>query len=176
MLVDHFSYENIRWGARVGIAQIFLIFLLLLSLVSFSLPHTDAVKPLFILIPLYYWNIYRPSLVPIVYVFVLGLLVDFVLGFPVGLHAALFVILHLVLKSQRLFLMGQPYLMFWLGFAIVSTSLYALEWLFFTLRYLSFMPISDVFASNVITILLFPIIALILTFIQRILPPVSKSY
>jgi rod shape-determining protein MreD len=176
MFADHLSYENIRWGARAGVAQAFIIFLLLLSLVSFSLPHTDTMKPLFILIPIYYWNIYRPSMIPTLYVFILGLLVDFVLGFPVGLHAALFVILQLILKSQRLFLMGQPYLMLWLGFALVSTSLYALEWLFFSLRYLSFMPISGVFASNVITILLFPVIALILTFIQRILPPVSKSY
>lgn len=176
MLIDHFSYENIRWGVRAGIAQAFTVFLLLLSLVSFSIPHTDTIKPLLILVPFYYWTIYRPSLLPLFYVFIMGLLVDFVLGFPVGLHAILFIVIRIIIKSQRLFLMGQPYLMFWLGFAIVSTSLYALEWAFFSMRYLSFMPLSGVFSSNVVTILFFPFIALILTFIQKILPPVSKSY
>ncbi len=140
MLANHLNYETIRWAARLSIAQSFLIFLFLLSLVSFSLPHADSVKPLFVLIPLYYWGIYRPSITPILYVFVLGLLMDFISGFPVGVHAVLFVVLQFVMRSQRLFLMEQPYPMFWLGFAIVSSSVYALQWLFFSLRYLTFMP------------------------------------
>lgn len=176
MLESYLRYENIRWFARAGIAQIFIILLLLFSMVSFSLPYTDTVRPLFIIIPIYYWSVYRPSLMPVIFVFMLGLIIDFVSGFPVGIHAIIFVIVQILIKSQRLFLMGQPYLMFWLGFAVISSGVYFFQWLFFTIRYFNLMPIADVLASNIITILLFPITALILTFIQRLLTIASKSY
>ncbi len=176
MLGGYINYEGARWVARMGAAQMTTILFLLLSIVSFSLPYTESVRPLFIIIPIYYWGIYRPSLIPAVLVFVLGLIVDFISGFPVGLHAALFVVVHVIMRSQRLFLMGQPYLMFWLGFTVISTGVYMAQWFFFSLRYLSLMPVTDILASNLLTILMFPLMALVLTFIQRILPPNLKSY
>lgn len=170
------SSENLDWLWRISIAQFFILFLLLLSIVSYSFPHTDSVRPFFILMPLYYWSIYRPSLVIPLFCFLIGLWVDIVSGFPIGLHAALFLLVNIIIKSQRLFLMGQPYPMFWLGFVIVSTSVYVSQWLFFALIYMSIPPLIDTIASNIITILLFPFVAVILTFIQRILPLPPKSY
>ena len=171
-----FTYETIRWFARASLVQSFTLFLLLLSMVSLSLPYTGTIKPLLILVPLYYWNLYRPSFIPLFAAFAFGILIDLLAHYPVGLHAALFVVVGLVIKSQRLFMLGQPYLMIWLGFAIVSTSVYAAQWLFFMLIHMRFMPLTDLFASNAISILLYPAIAAILTVMQRILPALSKSY
>ncbi len=171
-----FTSENLDWIWRLGIAQGFVGLMLLLSLVSFSIPYSDSIRPFFVLMPLYYWSIYRPSLIPVIILFALGLIVDFVSGFPIGLHAALFVILHLIVKRQRLFLMGQPYPMFWMGFAIVTTFVFVAQWLFFSLVNFQLMALNEIIASNFTTILFFPFIAMIMAFIQKILPRPPKGY
>lgn len=171
-----FTPENLDWLWRIGIAQGFIALMLLFSLVSFSLPYTDSIRPFFILMPLYYWSVFRPSLVPAVILFALGLIVDFVSGFPIGLHAALFVIVNLTVKKQRLFLMGQPYPMFWMGFSVVATFVYTVQWLFFSLINLKLIGITDIIASNLITIFFFPFIAMIMAFIHKILPRPPKRH
>lgn len=171
-----FTYETIRWFARASLVQGFTLLLLILSMVSLALPYTGTIKPLLILIPIYYWGLYRPSFISLFAVFAFGILIDLLANYPVGLHAALFVIAGLVIRSQRLFMLGQPYLMVWLGFAIVSTSVYVAQWLFFMLIHMRFMPVQDLLASNVMAILLYPAIAAILTVMHRILPALSKSY
>lgn len=168
--------ENIDWLWRLLLAQGFIVLMILLSLVSFSLPYSDSIRPFFILMPIYYWSIYRPSIVPTVILFAIGLIIDFVSGFPIGLHAALFVIVNLIVKQQRLFLMGQPYPMFWVGFSIVTLFVFSAQWLFFSAINLHFFDITDKIASAFITILFFPFIAMIMAFIQKILPRPPKGY
>jgi len=170
-----FTSENIDWLWRVLLAQGFIALMILFSLVSFSLPYSDSIRPFFILMPIYYWSIYRPSIMPIIILFSIGLIIDFVSGFPIGLHAALFVIVNLVVKQQRLFLMGQPYPMFWMGFAIIALSVFAAQWLFFSVINLRLIDITDTIASAFITILFFPFIAMIMAFIQKILPRPPKG-
>jgi len=175
MNAEILNAENFSWIARLGLVQALTCLLLILSLVSFSLPFTGAIRPLFILIPLYYWSVYRPTIMPLLWVFALGLLIDLIMGVPVGLHAALFVIAHFIIKTQRLFLMGQPYMMLWLGFMIVCMSVFAVKWLFFMALYQSTIAINAPLSSAGITILLFPIFASVLALVHRILPPVSKG-
>ena len=165
-----FTTETIGWFLRVCFAQIFTGLMLLLSLVSYSLPYTDSIRPFFILMPIYYWSIYRPSLVSPLICFLLGIILDLISGFPIGLHAVFFVLVHIIVKSQRLYMMGQPYAMFWMGFAIVCTSTYFAQWVFFSILNQDLINIRDIFVSNIISILFFPVIALVLAFIQKILP------
>lgn len=171
-----FTAESLSWLSRVFIVQTFTVIFLLLSLVSYSLPYTDSIRPFFILMPIYYWSIYRPSLVSPLISFFLGLIVDLISGFPIGLHAIFFVVAHLTVKRQRLFMMGQPYAMFWMGFAIVCSSIYCIQWLFFSILNQEFISIRDILASNTMSILFFPIVAAILALIQKILPTTQKSY
>lgn len=167
-----FTSETLAWLSRSSVAQGFSILLLLLSLVSFSLPYADSIRPFFILMPIFYWSIYRPSLVSPLISFSFGILFDLISGFPIGIHAVFFLTTHIIIKKQRLFLMGQPYLMFWAGFAIISSAIHILQWLFFSIIHLDLIGFQNIFASNAITILFFPVIAMILAYIQKILPSV----
>jgi len=171
-----FSSEKIDWLWRIMLAQGFIILTLLLSLASFSIPYTDSIRPFFILIPIYYWVIYRPSLVSPLLLFIYGLIIDLISGFPLGLNAGLFVAVYWVIKSQRLFLMGQPYPVFWTGFGLVSSSVFLVQWLVFSFKNMQAMPIIENVASNIITIILFPIMALVLAYIQKILPHPPKVH
>src|SRR5262245_20541391 len=84
---------------------------LLLVLGSVHLPFaagTDVKAPLF-LMGLYYWSIYRPTLIPPWLTFVCGILADLIGGLPIGLSAVIFVLVRWIVSDQRRFLMGQSF-------------------------------------------------------------------
>src|SRR5688572_30014044 len=125
--------ERIGWGARVLMAQMLTLLLFTLNLVSFSLPYAGEMRPFFLLMAIYYWAIYRPTLLPPVAAFTLGLLLDVLSDFPLGLNAILLLAVQLIVRRNRLFLMGQPYGMVWMGFGLTCITVAGAQWAFFAL-------------------------------------------
>ena len=174
-MIDFFSFERLGWLWRLFIAQCVTFILFMMSLTSFSLPMTGQVRPYFILMVIYYWAIYRPTFIPPVVVFFIGLFFDFLSGFPMGIHAILFLAAQWVIRDQRLFLMGQPYIMVWIGFALTCLFVYALEWGAFSLMNQSLLSVVPVLGSFSISILLFPLITLLFILVHRLLPVASHT-
>ncbi len=173
---DFFSSQNITWFRYLALAQMIIFLLFLLGLISYSISYSDAVRPYFIVICIYFWSIYRPTLLSPAYVFILGLLFDFILNYPVGLHAMLFVIVQWVIRDQRLFFLGQPYVIVWIGFAFTCFMVMFSEWLFFTVLNENVFGFSGILFGTLISTLMFPMITLLFNIIYRILPPVSQSH
>ena len=65
---------------RICLFYIFIIMLLLLNLITLPVLGSDGAKLSFLLIGVYFWSIYRPSLLPYPFIFVMGLLLDFLSG------------------------------------------------------------------------------------------------
>ena len=173
--LQHFEFAN--WGLRLLLAQTVIGLFLLLNVVSFSMPHAGDLKPFFLLMAVYYWAIYRPTVMPSGYTFALGLIVDLLADLPIGMTALILLGLQILVRRSRLFLMGQPYMMVWLGFAITAVAYAAGVWFIITLAGFSFPPKSAVYQSLIATgfsILLFPLASLILQAVHRMLP-VSSS-
>src|SRR5688572_27609260 len=135
-------FERIDWAAKLVLAQGIIILLMLMNIVSFSLPHAGEFKPFFLLMAIYYWSIYRPTLIPAAYVFALGIVMDLEAGLPVGLSALLLVLCKVIVQSQRAFLMGQPYVTVWIGFALICVVHVFVMWLVTSLQAMMLMPIS----------------------------------
>lgn len=173
---EFFSSQNISWFRSLSLAQIVIFILFLLGLISYSISYSDAVRPYFIVICIYFWSIYRPTLLSPAYVFVLGLLFDFILGYPVGLHAMLFVVVQWIIRDQRLFFLGQPYVIVWMGFAFTCFAAMLSEWLFFTALNENVFDFSVVLYGTLVSTLIFPIITLLFNMIYRILPPMSQPH
>lgn len=57
-------------------AQAVIVMLVLLNVASLSLPHAGDLKPFFVLIAVYFWSINRPTLMPALYTFLLGVMLD----------------------------------------------------------------------------------------------------
>ena len=173
---DLFSSQNLNWFFRLSFIHFFIFFLFLLGITSYSFPFSEAVRPYFIVICLYFWSIYRPSLLSPAYVFILGLLFDFILHYPLGLHAFLFVMAQWIIRDQRLFFLGQPYIIVWIGFSFTCFLMLFLEWLFFTVFMSNVFDFKHIMFSTLISTLIFPLITLLFNLISRILPPVSQSH
>lgn len=174
MMSDFAGFETLNWTLRLVLAQCVTLFILCLSLVSFSIPLTGEVRPHLLLAAIFYWSVYRPTLIPPWYVFVLGLLVDVLSGIPLGLNAFILVAVHWVVRTQRVYLMGQSFLGLWMGFAVTCFLSFSAQWSLFVLVTQSLVPAGPSLASAALTILVFPLVSLFLVLIHRILPVASK--
>jgi rod shape-determining protein MreD len=166
-------YNFLNWALRLSLAQGVIFLFLILSVVSLSLPHAGDLKPFFLLIAVYYWGIYRPTVMPIPYTFVLGLLLDFLGELHPGTMGLILVLLQIIVRRSRVFLMGQPYIMVWLGFAVLCILYSILLWVILSLSNFSIFPLSTLFQVLIaagLTILIFPIGSLLLQSIHRLLP------
>lgn len=165
-------FEFVGWAMRLLLAQGTIIVFLMLNVVSFSMPHAGDFKPFFLLMAVYYWAIYRPTLMPVFYTFILGLVMDLISGLPVGLTALIMVALQTMVQKSRLFLMGQPYTTVWIGFSVVAIAHCACLWLVLSLLH-GFMPFTPTLVAAILSILLFPVASLILLGVHRLLPVAS---
>ncbi len=81
------------WAVRMnfwarGIVPGFVaVGLLLFSVLPLGLPYFGDVRPLLILIAVFYWSIFWPELMPAILVFAIGLGFDLLAGGPPGIMA-----------------------------------------------------------------------------------------
>lgn len=173
---DFTSFEKINWFWRLSIAQSIIFILFMMGLVSFSLPLTEQIRPYFILIAIYHWTIYRPTLLHPILIFGIGFIFDLILAWNLGLHSILFLLVQWIIGKQRLFLLGQTYLVVWIGFALTCLSVIAFEWLFFSAVAGSWQAGISPLVSCIATILLYPLVSLLFISVQRLLPAVPHSH
>lgn len=168
-----------NWATRLLLAQGVIVLFLLLNIVSFSMPHAGDFKPFFLLMAVYYWAIYRPTVMPVAYTFALGVIMDLLSELPIGMSALILVGLQTIVQRSRLFLMGQPYMMVWLGFAIMALAYTVSFWLLFSLSEFSFAPLRafvQMMIAGALSIMLFPLASLILQGVHRLLPVASNPF
>lgn len=148
----------------------FIFTLFCLSFIHYSVPMAGIIRPSFFLCGIYFWAIYRPSLLPSILIFVLGVLYDLYIGYPVALHAVIFLSIFWLIKSQRLFFLGQSYMAIWLGFILTALSFYIVQYLFF-IFYLQNLPaLGPLIGSFILTSIVFPPLSFIFIKINNILP------
>jgi rod shape-determining protein MreD len=135
---------------------------LLLSLIGVVPLHVlglGAVAPVLPLIAIYHWALYRPHLMPAVAVFVIGLLQDTLTGTPIGGSAAVFVIVHGVVNTQRRFFFRKSFAIVWLGFALVSTGAFVVTWVLVSVFYGVLIHPAALFFQAFLTLGCFPLLS-----------------
>ncbi len=173
---DFFSSENLSLLLRLFVAQALIFFLFIIDLVDYSIPISYMARPFFTVIIIYYWAIYRPNLLSPAYIFALGLIYDLILGYPVGIHAILFITAQWIISDQRLYFLGQSFLVTCLGFSLTGFLVLCAEWLFFSAMAGSFDGFENVFYKTIVSSFLFPLMTLLFNVIYRTLPPVSQKH
>ncbi len=160
---------------RLSVPHLLMVFLLALNLASTAMPYAGLLKPDFLLPAIYYWALYRPTLLPPAYTFLIGLVVDLISGFPVGLHAVSYIAVDWVISGQRRFLMGQSYPVIWLGFVFTAVIVAGGQWLLMGLFHLGLSDFVPVFVKALMTVLIFPLLVVLLLLTHRVLPGHPKS-
>ncbi len=161
---------------RMMIVYLIMFILFLLNTVSISTPLPTTIDVPFIIMIIYYWAIYRPTLIPPSMVFIAGICFDLLSGLPVGLNAFVFLLLRHIMVSQRLFLTGQPFTVVWIGFMMAGLASISLHWLLLGLTMFQWGEFSPVFLTSFVAILLFPLISVVLHFSHKALPYIQDQY
>ncbi len=175
MAID-LSLKGLENGIRLMVPLLLLAVLFLFSVTALPWSVMGTVKPQLVLAAVYYWAIYRPTLVPPYLCFAIGLMIDIVSGLPLGLNAVVLTLVQWVVRDQRQFLMAQAYLTIWAIFILIGFLALFLEWAMFGLVQMMWTPVLPVMLSAAATVLLFPVVTFFLVMTHRILPITQTPY
>ena len=114
------------------------------------------------IIPIFYWSIYRPDLFPIFFVFVAGILYDLISGGPLGQWALIFLILRVVMETQRKVLIGKKFNVEWLAFVLVVPIVFFIICIIGIIIYGNIINFFDLFFQIIFTMTIYPLIILIM--------------
>jgi rod shape-determining protein MreD len=169
------SVHSFQSAMRLCVPHVLTLFFVLLNVAAFSLPFSAMLKPDFVLAAVFYWAVFRPTLMPPAATFALGLLMDLLSGTPAGFYALTYVAVHWIIRDQRRFLMGQPYMTMWTGYAIVCVATGIMQWLLFAAIQFTIPDILPLLFKTAMGIVTFPVLVLLLLASHRILPGLGKA-
>ncbi len=165
------------WQKMDGVARNMTPFgvtlvLVLVGVVPLHVPGLASVAPLLALIAVYHWSVWRPDLLPPYLVFPIGLLHDALSGAPIGTAALVFLAVHGVVVSQRRFLVGKPFAVAWLGFAVIAAGATAATWILVSGFHLTVVEPRAALYQYLVSVGSFPPVAwLLLRWQQAVLRP-----
>lgn len=114
--------------ARDLLPVLLTLTLLILSMVPLPIAGYRMVAPAVVLMSVYHWTVYRPDLLPPIVVFSVGIVQDLLTGAPFGTGPLTLLLVHLVVSSQRRFLLGKTFPIVWWGFGLVATGTFVILW------------------------------------------------
>lgn len=164
------SWSNLDTAARNVAPFLMTLALVVVGQLPFSLPGPASVTPFFVLMAVYYWELHRPDLLPVLAVFPIGLLQDVLEGEPLGVNAFVLVAVIWVVVSQQRFFKGKSFLVVWWGFALVALLAAVLRWALISVLFGIAIPPWTVAFELVLTVALYPVLTVAFTLAHRTLP------
>lgn len=168
--------DTLRALLRVCSIYFFLALLFFLDLSDIPLPGSGIVRPAFLLVGVYFWSITKPGLLPAPLVFLIGLAFDLVSASAIGLHTFTFMLVAMILRSQRRYLLGQSWPVLWVGFGIATVILATMQTLAFAVGSGTWPSLLLPVAEVVITLLSYPLLTPLMAGLNRFLTVAKQDY
>jgi rod shape-determining protein MreD len=137
------------------------------SIIPVHLPGFAVVTPAFAIMAVYHWSMYRPELLPFVAAFAAGLLLDLLIGAPLGISSLVLLLTRAVVLMQRQHFVGRGFALVWAGFVAVVSTAVVFEWAVVNLVYGTVLDIRPFLFQGVLTIAAYPVISYLLVRVQR---------
>lgn len=170
-IVNRDSGRSILAAWPFVLIYVFLAFCFFLDLIFIPGFSDMLIRPSLTLMCLFYWAIFRPTLLPFGLVFVMGLLFDAAAGTYLGLHALIWMGVVWAVTMQRRFLQAQNFLMLWVIYAMLAGIAGVLSGrLGITGVVSGDTDTLSLFGAFLISLFFFPPVVLALHFLHRQLP------
>jgi rod shape-determining protein MreD len=150
-------------------ASAILIMFVILNIIPLPIAALEGIRPPFVLIMIYYMAILRPQLVKLWLVFMLGLLLDILQGYPLGVQSLLFVMMQMIIVNQHRYFMGQSFIMTWWGFMMMVLLMTVLQWLLVSFLYWHLLPFQPLLATALCAVFFFPLVVPFLQVADKLL-------
>lgn len=136
--------------------------LLTLLLAAFSLstkhiPGLNHVMPMLHVIPMFYWGMNHAREMPYWFVFALGIVLDAVMGMPMGITSLVYIMFLMLLHAQRKYIHREGFVVKWGYFAILLGSTVSLNWFGLALFHVQFDGLGRAFVQWVLTVCCYPV-------------------
>lgn len=139
------------------------------ALANLPVSFTNGIlpPPLLGLAVIYFWTLLRPDLVPPVLVLVIGLFEDLLSGGQPGLWAVGYLVAYALTDRQRDTFAGLSGWGVMIGFSVVMFSTASLVYVAGSLIYWRFAPLQPLLIQAIVTVIFYPLMAVILGMIHR---------
>lgn len=164
------AWQNLDIAARKFTPFLLALTLVIVNLIPLHLTGYAAISPDLALMAVYYWALHRPSLMPAIAVFIIGLFQDFLSGGPIGLSAGTLILVFAVAVSQARFFYGKSFLVVWWGFMMVSVGVATIQWIAVSIFFGTLISPDPAFFECVMNIAGYPILGWLCFQIHRTLP------
>jgi rod shape-determining protein MreD len=151
-----------------GILPTLSLFLLaVFTVLPWHVPSYATVVPLYPLMPVYYWTIYRPDLLSPPIIFLGGIVLDLLTGAPPGGSSLMLLLTRTIIYFQRRFFVDRLFPFLWLGFTLLAGFAVAFDWLLGGIIGGALLDARAAALQWVLTVACFPVVGYVLMQVQR---------
>lgn len=154
---------------------LFHFVLLLLSSRSIDSVAVDNVHVIFFLIPLYYWVVHQPLIIPLWFVFLGGLFIDFTVDGLLGLYAFTFLLFYIGLYRIRRIILSQPYMYQYVVYMAFAAGFELLRWTIIGLLTWTLIDFWPVLIAIILNIVIYVPIMLVLKLLHRVMSGYGRA-
>jgi rod shape-determining protein MreD len=141
----------------------------LLSIEPLHLDRYAALTPAFTLMATYHWTIYRPDLLPALWLFLIGMIQDLLSGGLPGVTAVTLLLARAIVLPRRHHFVDRPFPFVWAGFTLLTGGAMLFSWTLHSLFDGELLDLRGPVLRAVLTISVFPIASFLLARSQRAL-------
>jgi rod shape-determining protein MreD len=141
----------------------------LLSIEPLHLDRYAALTPAVTLMATYYWTIYRPELLPALWLFLIGTVQDLLSGGLPGETAVTLLLARAIVLPQRHHFVDRPFPFIWAGFTLLTVGAMLFSWTLHSLLSTELLDFRGPVLRAVLTISVFPLASFLLGRSQRAL-------
>jgi rod shape-determining protein MreD len=145
---------------------------ILAALLSIEPLHLDgyaALTPAFTLMATYYWTIYRPDLLPALWLFLIGTIQDLLSGGLPGVTAVTLLLARAIVLPNRHYSVDRPFPFIWAGFTLLTGGAMLFSWALHSLLAAELLDLRGPVLRAVLTVAAFPIANFLMGRSQRAL-------
>jgi len=139
----------------------------LISVLPVRIPGYAALTPVFTLMAVYHWTIYRPDLLPPLALFAIGLIEDLLAGSPVGINALMLLVTRSAVLGNRRYFVNRQFPFVWSGFTLLTVLVMSALWVLHCILNLSLLDFRNTVIRAALTIAIFPVASFLLGRAQR---------
>jgi len=161
---------------RVLLIYAVLALLFLLNLARIPLLGNGIISPAFLLIGIYYWTITKPHLLPVPIIFCVALAFDLISGSVTGLHAFAFMLIVMIVRSQRRYLLGQSWPVLWFGYGAAAFMLGLVQFAVYSFQAGALLSFWVLMANTLVSFVAYPVITPFLGWLNRFLTVAKSDY
>ena len=141
--------------------------LVLVTQLPYGIPYFAPVTPVFTLMAVFYWGVYRPETLPPPAVFAVGLVQDALGGGPMGMVALMLLAAYGIGVSQRRFFLGKGFGVEWGGFAVIAVGVALAAWLVASLYFVTILDPRPFAVQGLLTAAFYPCVTWLFVRVQR---------